>query len=401
MSKAKFVPAIGEQFVSVWQRGLTYKGKDGKEYDMKFFTDKSHFNYDIALQCCYYPVKNGTQEKVGKRYRDMVGYPEDKILITDSAGFQFASFAKKGETCDITALESLKWQEENGDIIMNLDIPPNLDGNLVYEDFIKALNISVKNFQFFQDNRKNYNTKLLNVLHGETYDLMNIWYEKVKHFKFDGWGLGIKPPFDPMLQAVGFMFLWEKGEFDKESTKWLHFFGTSGKNVVPTIVYAAHILEKVKKVKIDVSFDSSSYNIGSIYRTYYLPFDKGPHLSFGDKFKKLNPNLKELPCTCPVCRSIKDINELNRSDIYAGTLISLHNMYQYIQYNDLLNSLVEQKNVFIDYLNKFGTSEKTLKSIEFIDFAIKNGLKNATQKYSKWLVPQDLNKCKQGGIFDF
>jgi len=401
MSKAKFVPAIGEQFVSVWQRGLIYKGKDGKEYDMKFFTDKSHFTYDIALQCSYYPVTNKTEEKTGKKYRDMVSYPKDKILLGDSAGFQFASFAKKGEICDMQTIDSLRWQEKNCDICMNLDIPPNLDGNPSYEDFIKALDTSVKNFQFFQDNRKNNDMKLLNVLHGETYELMDLWYGKVKHFEFDGWALGIKPPFDPMLQAVGFMFLWEKGEFDKPSTKWLHFFGTSGKHVVPTIVYAAHILETVKKVNIDISFDSSSYNIGSIYRTYYLPFDKGPHLSFGDKFERKNPNLKELPCKCPVCVSIKDINELNKTDIYAGTLISLHNMYQYIQYNELLNSLVEQKDVFIDYLNKFGTSVKTLKSIEFIDFAIDNGLANAIQKFHAYLPEQDLKKCKQGSIFDF
>ena len=92
---------------------------------------------------------------------------------------------------------------------------------------------------------------------------------------------------------------------------------------MPTLVYCA------SKVKQRVTYDSSSYNIGSIYRTYYQPLDMGPHISFGEKFKVKNPHIKELPCQCPVCNSIKDINDLNKTDIYAGTLISLHNLYQY------------------------------------------------------------------------
>ena len=396
MNKAIYVPAIGEQFVSTWKRGLTYKGKDGKEYDMRFFTEKSHFQMDIALQSIYY-AKNGVNRNGKTTYRELIKYPKDKLLITDSGGFQIASFKKKGEVCDLTPIDSLRYQEANADIAMNLDIPPNLDGNPTYDDFINALNVSVENFKLFEKERVNYKMKLLNVLHGETLEMMDIWYNKVKDFKFEGWAIGIKPPFDPMLQALGFMYLYEKGEYDKDNITNIHFFGTSGKHVVPTIVYAAYKLNK----KMIVTYDSSSYNIGSIYRTYYTPFDIGPHLSFGDKFKIVNPKLVELPCKCPVCVTIKNIQELNEGDIYAGTLISLHNLYQYQYYNDILNSLVTCKDLFIEYIKKINISDKTLVSIEFIDYAIEKGLSNAVEKYKQWFSTDEFTKTRQVNIFNF
>lgn len=396
MSNAMYVPAIGEQFNSVWNRKIKYKGKDGKEYDMKWFSENSHFKHNISLQSCYYGI-NGVGKNTDVSYRKLVDYPKDKILIGDSAGFQIASFKKRGEVCNINPIDSLRWQEENCDIMMNLDIPPTLGGTPTFKDFNKALDESVKNFTLFEKERKNYDAKLLNVLHGETIHHQDIWYNAVKDFKFDGWAIGMKPPFDPMIQAMGFMYLWKKGEFEKDSCKWIHFFGTSGKHVVPTIIYAASKLKK----DIKVSYDSSSYNIGSIFRTYFFPFEIGPNLYFGDKFKKENSNIKELPCMCPVCQSITDVKELNTKDIYAGTLISLHNMYQYVYYNNLLNSIVLEKETFISYLKKINISKKTLISIEFIDFAMEHGLKKAIFKYKEYLLPQELNKQKQQSIYNF
>jgi queuine/archaeosine tRNA-ribosyltransferase len=396
MNRAIYVPAIGEQFNSVWNRGLTYKGKSGQEFDMKFFTEKSHFQMPAALQSIYYAI-NGVGKNAVGTYRDMIKYPHDKILFTDSAGFQIASFAKKGEVCNISPMDSLRIQEANADVGFNLDVPPNLDGNPTYEQFSTALNISVKNFAMFEKERQNFKMSMLNVLHGETIPLMDLWYGKVKDFKFDGWAIGMKPPFDPMIQALGFMYLWEKGEFEKESCKNIHFFGTSGKHVVPTIAYAAYKLQK----KIMVSYDSSSYNIGSIYRTYYSPFDYGPHLAFGEKFKLVNPKLQDLPCKCPVCLNIKDIQELNTTDIYAGTLISLHNLYQYWYYNDVITSLVPNRDLFMEYLQKVGISDKAIKSIEFIDYAMEKGVANAADKYKNDLIPQDLNKTRQASIWGF
>ena len=403
--KAEFVPAIGEQLNSVYNRGLNFKG-----FDLKFFTEQSHFQHNIALQSCWYgfegvgkcvdgetnknPLACKTFKKDG--YRDLIGFPKDKTLVTDSGGFQVASWKKKGIPCPIKPIDSLRWQEANADIGMNLDIPSTLSEVPTYEDFMAALNESVENFALFEKERKNYDMWMYNVLHGENLKFMDIWYNKVKDFKFDGFAVGMKPPSNPMIQAMGFMYLWEKGEFDKESCKGVHFFGTSGKHVVPVIAYIAH-----KFPHLRITYDSSSYNIGSIYRTYYTPLDIGTSLSFGDKFQTENPHITELPCKCPVCQSITDINILNGKDIFAGTLISLHNMWQYIYYNDILNSLVRQPNKFLEFLSGMKIKNKTLQSIKFVDFVIEHGMEKAVKVFEKDLIPQHVEKTKQAGIFEF
>lgn len=411
MSDALYVPAIGDQTNSAWVRGLNFTGKDGKTYDLKFFTDESHFQHNIALQSCYYGLF-GVGRKAKGTFRDMIKYPKDKILMTDSAGFQIASFQTRGEECKVKPIDSLRWQEANADVGFNLDFPPTLHKVAEYKHFKWSLDESIKNFQLFQDERKNYEMKLLNVLHGETVSLMEEWYSAVKDFKFDGWAIGMKPPWDPMIQAMGFMFLWEKGEFKKDSCKWVHFFGTSGKHVVPTITYAAKFLPD----RIKVTYDSSSFNIGSMFRRYLMPYGIGPQLSFGETFV-LNKELTTLPCDCPVCRTIGDVSRLNEKDLPASILICLHNLYQYVIYNKVLNSLIKVdtkesvqeiegkkvivENHFMDYLKSINISEKTLISIKFIDFAMKYSLKDAMERYHYALLPQETNRSNQKSIFSF
>mgnify|MGYP001596938595 CR=1 FL=1 len=390
MNKIMYVPAIGEQFNSVWNRGLSYNN-----FDLKFFTKNSHFQHESALQSVYY-ILNGVAKNKSS-YKEMIGYPKDKILFTDSAGFQIATFKKQGKPCNISPLDSLRLQEKNADIAFNLDVPPTLGESVTLNEFNLALSQSVDNFNLFEKNRQNYQMKLLNVIHGETIEFLDLWYNKVKHFNFDGWAIGVKPPFDPMLQALGFMYLLEKGEVDKNSCYNIHFFGTSGKNVVPTIAYAS---QKVNK-KIMISYDSSSYNIGSIYRTYYMPLDVGDSLSFGEKFKIKNPNITTLPCECPVCKQINKIEDLNTKDIYAGTLISLHNMYQYIYYNNIINSLISTQDKFTAYLEAMKINKSTLTSFEFIDYAIENNVEKAFRKYKTHFQQQVEQKKKQTNVWGF
>ena len=389
IGKATLAPAIGEQLRHCWTKGLEYNG-----FDLKWWTDKSHFKHDISLQSVYY-AKEGKYKDITTPYKEQVGMGKDHTLIFDSAGFQIASFQRMGKECNIKPIDSLRWQEESADIGVNLDWPPTLYGLPSSKQFDDSLSKSVDNFKFFEKNRQNYDMKLLNILHGENLPFINKWYNSVKDFDFDGWAIGMKPPFNPMLQAFAFMFLYDKGEFDnKDKCKWIHFFGTSGKNVVPTLNYLAD------KIKIPVSYDSSSYNIGSIYRTYYLPYDNGPSLSFGDKFRE-NPNIESLPCSCPVCKSITDISVLNGTDIYAGSLISLHNMYQYHQYNNTVQSLVKDKSKFINYLKSVNIKQDTLMSFDFIDYCLEHGFEAGYEKYKPYMMSNEIRTREQKTVFNF
>jgi hypothetical protein len=53
------------------------------------------------------------------------------------------------------------------------------------------------------------------------------------------------------------------------------------------------------------------------------------------------------------------------------------------------------------YLKSINISDKTLKSIEFIDYAMDKGVYNAVKKFERDLIPQNINKTRQSGIYNF
>lgn len=420
MVEANYVPAIGEQFANAWQKNLEYNN-----FDVKFFSDKSFFKHPLALQCAFYGINGATDNKP---YREAIGYPTTQPLLFDSGGFQMFSLRSKGQKMDMTPLDSLRWQEANaikGDVMFNLDVPPALEHLPTMEDMHRSLNESVANFKLFEKERKNYDALLLNVLHGHNKATMDVWYNGVKDFNFDGYAIG-NPSLDPMIHAQGLMYLFDKGEYDKPNCKWIHLFGKGGQGTIPLIVYFA---SKIKRSDIKVTFDSSSYNVGSIYRKYYMPFDVTQHLFFGDKFNRCNPSIKQLPCKCPVCSNITDLSILNGETLHAGTLISLHNLYQYIYLTHTFNSLVSTRKPFKNiqqqnndnagiYSDKRGIDEneemdvftqytkdvanpRTLIAMNFIDFCIEYGFDNAVKKFARDFVTQEENICKQVSIFNF
>jgi hypothetical protein len=90
MVKAEFVPAIGEQLIAAWIRRIEYKG-----FDLKFFTDKSHFQTNIALQSAYYGV-NGSAKNMP--FKELIKFPKSKVMVGDSVDSnETIIIRKKGE----------------------------------------------------------------------------------------------------------------------------------------------------------------------------------------------------------------------------------------------------------------------------------------------------------------
>ena len=74
------------------------------------------------------------------------GFTKDNLVMGDSGGFQIASGALKW---DKSLLEKVFiWLENNSDIAMNLDIPPKIKYEGMYEECLK---ISKENFKYFAD----------------------------------------------------------------------------------------------------------------------------------------------------------------------------------------------------------------------------------------------------------
>lgn len=370
MTKGIFVPAAGTQLMHHWNNSHIYKGQD-----FKFWSDSSVFKYPYLLTSAFF----GMEERFESvNYREQIKYPKDLLHIGDSGGFQMVT-----QDFNPDPTRVLRWLESNCDIGMNLDIPITAKGHGTIPPmniFKEALDKSVKNFDVFQQCRDDDSKlKLYNILHGQTIEYMDVWYDGVKDFSFEGWAIGIKPP-SPFMMGLAFLYLYEKGVLD--NTHGLHFFGTSGYKVIPLICY---ISKKILKNKL-VTFDSASYNIGSMFRKYYLPLkiSGSNSIFFGDRYVE-NENIKDLPCMCPACE-LFSVDDYNRID-YGGPLISLHNLYQYISITKICNGLVNNLDKLDTMLKVFGSNNNdALQSILFVEYGIEHGVKKAYDRFREFFT---------------
>lgn len=185
----------------------------------------------------------------------------DTLLLGDSGGFQIASGAIKWDPALPKIM--MEWLENNSHIAMNLDIPPRLqyDGK-----FNECLEISKKNFEYFDKNRKG-KTKFLNVLQGNNEITYYQWYNQVKGFEFDGWGIGGCGGSLYRFMS-GIMALMQGKEQYNKNRKYCHILGTSK-------VIDFFILSQLQKSLNDigsemrVTTDSSTPSRAVVYGLYY------------------------------------------------------------------------------------------------------------------------------------
>lgn len=356
MKNAIYVPASGGQFEYHWR---TWPDFEYNGYDLRYFTNKSMFKCSHLLANAYTNLKIPNSREI---YR----YPKSATLIGDSGGFQIATSAKKGNTVKISPLDILHWLESNVDIGMNLDIP-------AWINFEKSLKDSIENFQIFENNRTNYNIKFYNVLHGNNLPQIEQWYDATKDFNFDGWALGIKPPSNVFMQALGFMVLHENNA--KDLIDNVHFFGMSSlRNMLALSMIAKHF-------DCNITFDSSSFNMGSRTRMYYLPTSTRNSISFGRDTK---PLIQKLPCHCPVCRvsNIRDMYDQTNGTL-PGILICLHNLYQYVERNRLINIMSDDYNVLLEYAKSVDQENTVSVMQEVLNSYDKIGYKKTYNEYKK------------------
>ena len=126
-----------------------------------------------------------------------------------------------------------------------------------------------------------------------------------------------------------------------------HMFGISGiKNMLVMAMLSNHFDDAL-------TFDSSSYNSGSRFKRFYFPKDIRFSTSFGRNAKK---SMKSIPCNCPVCRHTS-IDDLYRQNGSESNLLALHNLYQFIEVNKIVNALITDDHAFMLYAKSVDEEE--------------------------------------------
>lgn len=337
MNQLIYIPAVsvGALFAAM-KNNLTFRnGKTVRFYHRDFFED-IRYPYFLITGGHYYKKPSIVQE-VGLRDSG------DEFIFGDSGGFQIATGAIKYN--EDVKIGIFNWLENNSTVAANLDIPPF--GTYGFKD---ALDISLINFEYFATNQSG-KTKYLNVLQGKNLPEMLIWYNEVKHYKFDGWAINVKGnSFEKILCAMSILL--ENKEFNSNSLRYLHFFGTSKIDDVILISELQHNFNK-NGLNVQITIDSSSpcaarfgsYYYGYNFKTNIFNTLHYPKIDNEKESHELFPKhtLGDYKQEIQELTNIFIQNPSNPFDKYLPELFSIENV---LEWNTTINSLVTIHNIY-------------------------------------------------------
>ena len=368
---SNYVPAVSSHTLKCQMTNMMYN-----DIGFRFF-DKgnSFFDYDMQLINAY----DISSSEKDNNHRSRMNYPDDMVLIGDSGGFQIMMANKKGTSINIDPIKILRWMENNADIGMNLDSPPT-------DNFEYSLRTSIQNFELFQNNRENYIFKLYNILHGKSYNDIITWYSHVKDFDFDGWAIGIRPHTNTYLKILSFLYLLEHGE--ESIYQNIHFFGISSiDNMIALSMLS-------KKFDLSLTFDSSTWATGYRFSDYYFPLDVRHRSRLG----QTKNSMKSLPCDCPVCQST-DIKEIYKYETMTPSLISYHNLYNFIETNRMINVLVDDIEALFQYGKSVNENILISDIVNILNDFDNYNTEYIYSKYKNLFVPKPENRIKTTNLF--
>lgn len=259
MKKFLFFPSFSAGNVA---QAMSKKQSMRNDLDISFFSTK----FPKEFRHPYFLVSAGHYYKKPTFSKDFGFFDApDMLLLGDSGGYQIASGAMKWDPKTVPMI--FEWLENNSHVAMNLDIPPRMN---YAGKFNEALDISKKNFEYFAKNQTG-KTKFLNVLQGSDESSYLQWYNSVKDFDFNGWGVGGATTSIYRMMCALNVLLSGKEHLNK-NREYLHILGTSK---VMDFFLLAQMQKSLNDVgsTIQVTTDSSTPSRAVTYGLYYYDVD--------------------------------------------------------------------------------------------------------------------------------
>lgn len=341
----------------------------------------------------------------GKVEEAKLNIRDEVILFSDSGGLQELNQGVVKQTPE----EVVLWQEKNCHVGFSFDSIPFTfaDGDtgaigkkLLFDEarFIEHAEKSARNIRLANSVRENPDFKLYAIIQGRKYEEYVQWLNILKKEAVEGYCVKC-PNTDPVNMAESCLFAY----FNLD--KPIHFLG------VENFTRAAVCCYLSKYFKHPITFDGSSWSMGSRFRLYRLPFsiskavtikskpEDGEEIEDAENFS----DIKDLSfCNCPACQEAKDVQALNE-DLKFGVLLSIHNLYNTVSVTKLLEVLIQSRPA-LDSFVRHGLSENSAEGVitafDFIDCAVEKGYAFAKEKYRHDLTPNK-EVIRQKSIFDF
>jgi len=304
---------------------------------------------------------------------------KETMILGDSGGFQIGNgqikfdwehfYEQRGDTgykgnADRVRDSILNWLEETSDYAMILDIPTRATEGKFREltkmkSFGDALNATMFNNDYFVRNRQG-KTKFLNVLQGQNGADADIWYDKVKHYPFEGWAMGGLNMRDANL-ALRRLIIMRDEKLLEPGRDLIHYLGTSKLEWAVLATAMQRALRKHVNPNITLTYDCASPFIatakGQVYTQHVHRNNRFSYIM--DKAlddKRLAGSKAQWPWNSPVGErmTMGDVcyyapgmlNKIGKEgktswDSFSYFLMMGHNVYQHIESVQRANALTD------------------------------------------------------------
>jgi len=323
--------------------------------------------------------------------------PKNATVLADSGGLQEITLNKlKSDPVDV-----FKWQQKHTNIGFSVDSIPYItpkDGtnrpgsfsgwhfdSANFDKYAKQSKANIDATKPHKDPDSKF--KFFGIIQGINYETYLRWYNIIKDNSYlDGYCCKA-PNNNPITLEETCIFAMNN------INKPLHFLGIGNLSRSIVLYYAN------KHLKQTITFDSSSYDVGTQYRSYLLPFMMNRKLRFVSNHN-LTEHSKEICnecdvvhienatdiCDCIACRSMGDkLGEMIRTNNpMLGSLISLHNLMMNIKWTNYVKSIIHKQDKlkeFVKFNFEESLSKKILTAFELIDIAADKGHEYAFDKF--------------------
>ncbi|MBW9223715.1 tRNA guanosine(15) transglycosylase TgtA [Methanothermococcus sp. SCGC AD-155-E23] len=261
---------------------------------------------DVVITNAYIIYSNPELRKIAEEegVHKLIGF--DKVVVTDSGSFQLSVYGD----IDVEPLEIVEFQEKIGvDVgtILDIPTPPYADREVAERDMEETIRRGREALELKRS--KNFSMLLNGTIQGSTYmDLRRRCAEIMGSMDFDIYPIGAVVP---LLEKYHYKTLVDviiNSKMGLPTNKPVHLFGCGH----PTLFALAVLLG------CDL-FDSAAYALYAKddrylteYGTYYLEDLK---------------DLKQFPCSCPVCSEYSPKEVYNMEKRERERLLAEHNLY--------------------------------------------------------------------------
>jgi hypothetical protein len=293
-------------------------------------------------------------------FREQLGLEKDVLVFGDSGGYQIATGALPYS--NELREKIFHWLEANSDVAANLDIPPKTKYR---NKFAECADISFDNFAWFEKHQSG-KTKFLNMLQGSNSAEYSWWYDKFKHFNFNGWAIGGPQRLVDFMYAVALLL--NSREFENPRNEFIHLLGISKISDFFILSTLQKLINKNYGNRIYVTTDSSSPGQYPVFGTYlhstnfktqtfselYFPknaeYRRKNHIKQGKTVQSEVDLNQHVACSinCPACKDFtydllggKTPKGLDRYSQEAMPRMVVHNTHLYVEAAKDINQLVD------------------------------------------------------------